>query len=187
MDLSHLDLTAIIGSIPSPVLSLALGVGICFMGYRLRQAGIMLAGALIGYLITYDVASMVLDGTAAMVAAVVVALLLAAFCSWLYDAGVFVLCGGCAALLASGYLMQLPLDHWLQLGILVLLFVAAGILGVKLDQPAMIVITGFAGSSCLLSSLGELGWMAPEGTARNALLLIVAIIGISIQFANTHD
>ena len=47
----HMDLTTLISSIPSAAISLVVAVLICFMGYRLRKAGIMLAGALLGYTI----------------------------------------------------------------------------------------------------------------------------------------
>ena len=187
MDLSSLDLTTIINSIPSPVISLAIGLAICFMGYRLRQAAIMLAGGLIGYLITYQVAPLILDENGTLIAAVVVALLLAAFCSWLYDAGVFVLCGGCAVLLVSSFLVQYSLQIWLQLAILAIVFAVAGILAVRLDQPVMIIITGFAGAGCTLSSLVRMGWNLPGAPLHIALLLILSVVGISIQFATTHD
>lgn len=187
MDLSRLDLTTIIHSIPSPVIALAVGLAICFMGYRLRHAAIMLAGGLIGYLITHAVAPLVLNEDGTLVAAVVVALLMAAFCSWLYDAGVFVLCGGCAVMLTSSLLVQYSLQIWLQLAILAIAFVVAGILAVRLDQPVMIIVTGFAGAGCTLSSLLQMGWQLPGGPLHIALLLILSVVGISIQFATTHD
>ena len=72
-----MDLTQLIGNIPSAVIALALGAVICFAGYRVRKAGIMLTGALLGFSLASDIAGRFLDQSTAAIIGVAAAVLLA--------------------------------------------------------------------------------------------------------------
>ena len=77
-----MDLTTLIAEIPSAAISLVVAALICFMGYRLRKAGIMLAGALLGYKLTCDIAGRYLDASTTLMVGLIVAVVLALVCSW---------------------------------------------------------------------------------------------------------
>ncbi|HJD22002.1 MAG TPA: TMEM198/TM7SF3 family protein [Candidatus Gemmiger faecigallinarum] len=181
-----MDLTQLIGNVPSAVISLALGALICFAGYRLRKAGIMLTGALLGFSVASDIAANFLDQSASLIVGVVAALVVAGFCSWLYDAGIFVFCGACGALFASSILSQAAMESWLRLVILAAVFIAVGALALKFVRPVMILATGLSGASSILSSLVQLGLAIPAGTIQLIALLVLAAVGIGVQFGTTR-
>lgn len=181
-----MDLTQLIGNIPSAVIALALGAVICFAGYRVRKAGIMLTGALLGFSLASDIAVRFLDQSTAAIIGVAAAVLVALFCSWLYDAGIFVFCGACGALFASGLLESAALESWLRIVILLAVFVAVGFLALKFVRPVMILATGFSGASSILSSLLLMGVPIPAGLVQLAVMLVLAAVGIGVQFATTR-
>ena len=112
--------------------------------------------------------------------------LVALFCSWLYDAGIFVFCGACGALFASGLLESAALESWLRIVILLAVFVAVGFLALKFVRPVMILATGFSGASSILSSLLLMGVAIPAGLVQLAVMLVLAAVGIGVQFATTR-
>ncbi len=181
-----MDLTTLIGNIPSAVISLVVAVLICFMGYRLRKAGIMLAGALLGYTITHNIAVRYMAPSTALLLALVIAVLLALMCSWLYDAGIFVLCGACGALFVSSLLEQFALIWWLELVILLAAFIAIGVLALQFVRPVLIIVTGLSGASSILSSLALLGLPLPGGNVRLVCALVLGLVGMAVQFTTTH-
>ena len=179
-----MDLTQLIGNIPSAVIALALGAVICFAGYRVRKAGIMLTGALLGFSLASDIAGRFLDQSTAAIIGVAAAVLVALFCSWLYDAGIFVFCGACGALFASGLLESAALER--QSSAALAVFVAVGFLALKFVRPVMILATGFSGASSILSSLLLMGVAIPAGLVQLAVMLVLAAVGIGVQFATTR-
>lgn len=181
-----MDLTTLIGNIPSAAISLVVAVLICFMGYRLRKAGIMLAGALAGYTIAHDIAVHYMDSSTALLIGLVTGVLLALTCSWLYDAGIFVLCGACGALFVSSLIEQFALVWWLELLILLAAFIAIGVLALQFVRPVLIIVTGLSGASSILSSLALLSLPIPEGNARLVCALVLGLVGMAVQFTTTH-
>ena len=176
-----MDLTTLIGNIPSAVISLVVAVLICFMGYRLRKAGIMLAGALLGYTITHNIAVRYMAPSTALLLALVIAVLLALMCSWLYDAGIFVLCGACGAGgLATGLILLT------EGAVLRAAFIAIGVLALQFVRPVLIIVTGLSGASSILSSLALLGLPLPGGNVRLVCALVLGLVGMAVQFTTTH-
>lgn len=181
-----MDLTTLIGNIPSAAISLVVAVLICFMGYRLRKAGIMLAGALMGYTIAHDIAAHYTQPSTALLIGLVAGLLLALLCSWLYDAGIFVLCGACGALYVSSLIEQFALVWWLQFLILLAAFIAIGVLALQFVRPVLIIVTGLSGASSILSSLSLLGLSLPDGNVRLVCALVLGLVGMAVQFTTSH-
>lgn len=181
-----MDLTTLIAEIPSAAISLVVAALICFMGYRLRKAGIMLAGALLGYKLTCDIAGRYLDASTTLLVGLIVAVMLALVCSWLYDAGIFVLCGACGALYVSSLVEQFALIWWLELIILIAAFIAIGVLALQFVRPVLIIVTGLAGASSMLSSLVLLGLPLPDGNPRLICALVLALVGMAVQFTTTR-
>lgn len=182
----HMDLTTLISSIPSAAISLVVAVLICFMGYRLRKAGIMLAGALLGYTIAHDIAARYADASTALLIGLVVGVLLALMCSWLYDAGIFILCGACGALYVGSLIEQFAMIWWVELIILLAAFIAVGVLALQFVRPVLIIVSGLAGASSILSSLALLGLPLPAGNVRLVCALVLALVGMAVQFTTTH-
>lgn len=181
-----MDLTQLIGQIPAAAISLALGAVICFAGYKVRKVGIMLTGAMLGFTVASGIAgNFAAEQSTAVLVGVIAAVLVALFCSWLYDAGIFVFCGGCAALFAAMLLARYDLAEWLTLVIVLAVFVAVGVLALQFVRPVMIVATGLSGAGSVLSSLALLGLALPAGAVHLAALLVLAAAGIAVQFATT--
>ena len=181
-----MDLTTLISSIPSAAISLVVAVLICFMGYRLRKAGIMLAGALLGYTIAHNIAARYADASTALLIGLVVGVLLALMCSWLYDAGIFILCGACGALYVASLIEQFAMIWWVELIILLAASIAVGVLALQFVRPVLIIVSGLAGASSILSSLALLGLPLPAGNVRLVCALVLALVGMAVQFTTTH-
>ena len=107
-------------------------------------------------------------------------------CSWLYDAGIFVLCGACGALFVSSLLEQFALIWWLELVILLAAFIAIGVLALQFVRPVLIIVTGLSGASSILSSLALLGLPLPGGNVRLVCALVLGLVGMAVQFTTTH-
>ena len=86
----------------------------------------------------------------------------------------------------SGLLESAALESWLRLVILLAVFVAVGFLALKFVRPVMILATGFSGASSILSSLLLMGVAIPAGLVQLAVMLVLAAVGIGVQFATTR-
>ena len=127
-----------------------------------------------------------MDQSTAAIIGVAAAVLVALFCSWLYDAGIFVFCGACGALFVSGLLESAALESWLRIVILLAVFVAVGFFGAEVRSAVMILATGFSGASSILSSLLLMGVAIPAGLVQLVVMLVLAAVGIGVQFATTR-
>ena len=59
-------------------------------------------------------------------------------------------------------------------------------LALKFVRPVMILATGFSGASSILSSLLLMGVAIPAGLVQLAVMLVLAAVGIGVQFATTR-
>lgn len=177
---------ASLNALISPAISsLAIGALTCFMGYRLRNVWVAVAGFVVGFLAGEALCARFLSSGSAAAVGLIIGLVLTLVCIWLYDVGMFVLCGGCALLFLYPYLAALALPDYLIFALLAVVFVAAGLLARKFMKTVLIVITSFAGGSTIASSLAALGipYISAAGSAGIICTLVFAFIGVVVQFS----
>lgn len=180
-----MSLYSLVSQIPPIVFSIAVAAIICFLGYQLHKAGILLVGAGMGYTLGRDFTLQFFDQNTAGIVALITAVVVAALCLFLYKVGSFVFCGAVAALFLSALVSYFPVPAWVQALILIAGFLIAGGLSFKFLRPVIIVITGLLGGINLLSCLLLMGLPIPAGLWQVLTMLALSGLGIFFQLTTT--
>ena len=180
-----MNLYSVINQVPPIYFSLILAAVICFLGYPMHKLGILLAGAVMGYTLGQDFALQFFDQNTADIVAICVALIGAGACLFFYTAGCFIFCGGAAAMFLSAVVGYFPVPSWVQAALMLVAFLGAGALSLKVLRTAVILITGLLGGINLLSCLLVMGFPIPAGLWQFFTMLALAGAGIIVQFTIT--
>lgn len=182
-----MNVYSVISQVPPIYFSAAVAAMICFMGYPLHKLGILLAGGVIGYTLGRDFALQFFDQNTAGIVAIVVALIGAGLCLFFYKPGCFIFCGAAAALFVSVLTSFFPVPSWVQVVLMLLVFLIGGVLSLKVLRTTIILITGLLGGVNLLSCLLLFGLPIPAGLWQFFTLLALAGAGIIFQFTVTKS
>ncbi len=164
------------------ILAVALGALESFLGYRIFKIQVAIVAFLAGLAI----------GISAFQAAfgilwlsIAFGVLLGALLAWvsikIYKVGVFLVVGIFAFLVTLAFVQNV----WFGL----IAGIVAGVLGVFLTKPVIIVATAFGGGSVAASGIGMLFWNATDGGPVWLHWAILAALGISgaiVQFRTTR-
>lgn len=181
----ELDVSSITNFMPAAVSTLAIGALTCFMGYRLRNIWVAVSGFVFGFLLARSAAVRFVDAGSAAAIGLAAGLAVMVLCIWLFQVGIFILCGSGAVLFALPYLPVLGLPDFLFLLVLLVIFVAAGLLSRRFMKSGLILITSFSGAGSIVSSLASLGipYISAGGSWGLICTLVFAIAGIVVQFS----
>lgn len=177
-----MNLYSVITQIPPIYFSVAVAALICFLGYPMHKLGILVAGAVMGYALGQDFALQFFDQNTANIVAICMALIGAGVCLFFYKAGCFIFCGGAAAMFLSAVLEYYPVQSWIKAILMLVVFLGAGFLSLKLLRTVVIIITGLLGGINLLSCLLLMGLPIPAGLWQLFVMLALAGAGIVCQF-----
>ncbi len=145
------------------VLSVVLGVLVCFFGYRLLRGTLAVAGFTVGALLGAALASSVLhsSGVFVVVVAVVAGILGGVLAAVLYKAGVFLLGAVGTALLVGVVIVStggMP-----KTLILILFGIAGGLLTLLFQRLLVCILTAFTGAGGVALGIFQLcGWYAGD-------------------------
>ncbi len=141
------------------VLAIALGILICFFGYRVLRVTLAIAGFGVGALLGGGVVGMIPGTTqiVVLIAAGVFGVLGAIFSAVLYKVGVFLLGAGGGALVAG--LVVTAIGGTATTLVLVIAGVVGGILALLLQRVVVSALTSFGGAWAVVAgSFHLLGW-----------------------------
>lgn len=164
-----------------------------FLGYKLKRVWSTLMGAGIGFTTGFTLGGQIWQNSgAAFIAGIVLAVILGALAFFIYKAGIFLLCGALAFLLAYPILTPLFTDNTLALILSIAVGLIFGVIAIFLLRPFIIVTTAVGGSFSFSQSLFALFPAATQTTKLFGLswpiLLVGAVlsaIGIVVQFVTT--
>ncbi|MDD4849495.1 MAG: DUF4203 domain-containing protein [Gemmiger sp.] len=168
---------------PAALVALVLGALVCFAGYRFRKVSAGLVALALGAAFGYRIAAEFTTTGYALLAGAIVGIVLLLVCVFLYNAGVFILCGGCAVFFCALILAQYTLPWYANLIISLVVFVAVGVLSVKFMRPVMIFSTALSGAGSMLAALAALLNITLPYTT--ALTLALGAVGIVVQALTT--
>ncbi|NCC08286.1 MAG: TMEM198/TM7SF3 family protein [Clostridia bacterium] len=170
------------------IIAIVISLLACFFGYKLEKLFIGIASAIAGGTIGYILASAIPNAPQwAYIALVAVGAIIFLGLSFkLYLAGIFVLCFVFVALAANAYIKDATL-MWI---VLIVGGLIAGILGVKLTRPVLIVTSALSGGATVFSEafklIGSQELSAVLGGYLPLLLAVVlAALGAWFQFKTT--
>lgn len=163
----------------------------CFMGYRLQKAWIALGTFAAGFVLIRRIAGHFTSYEGAIAGcAIVFGLILAGLSYHIYTVGIFL-----AVIVASVWVScrYIP-NQWLGLAAGIAAGFFLGILAVRLNRPAVIVITAAIGAyglvSFVLKLLNAIPAAQPAGAVspfwQAAAEIVLCAAGICVQFRNTH-
>jgi hypothetical protein len=183
-----MDLSLLTDLIPSSLFTLAMGVLTCFLGYRLRKIWASLAGLVFGFSFGSRLAANFWDASHAALVGLGVGLAALVLCIWLYDAGIFLLCGGCGAVFVCALFSNYTQVFYLILAVGVGSFLLIGLLALRFAKTMLILCTGFSGAGSIISSLVALGipYLSDTGLTGVICILVCAVAGIVVQFSTAH-
>jgi len=173
------------------VVSLVLALLVCFFGYKFSRIFMSITGFIAGALLGYGAATQIFNLTGpALIAVVVVAgIIIGAMASWIYLAGIFILCF-VLAFTAAATLLPFSGDIQFFLCALIGLIIAA--LAMKFMRPVIIVITSLVGGIAASSLILEVDKYLTFGfmNALPSKMVIAAtcfILGLLVQFITTKS
>ena len=173
------------------IVSLVFALLICFFGYKFSRIFMSITGFIAGALLGYGAATQIFNLTGIpLIAVVVVAgIIIAAMASWIYLAGIFILCFF-LAFIASSTIIRLTGDFAFFLYTLISL--AVGCLALKYIRPVIIFlssIVGGAASAGFIVALGSyLHFSIFESMPPKIILAVVlSLLGILVQMLTTKD
>lgn len=163
----------------------------CFLGYRLQKAWIALGTFLAGFVLMKRITGHFTSHDGAIIGcAIVFGLILAGLSYHIYVVGIFL---ATAAAVIWIFCQYIP-NQWLGLAAGVAAGLFLGILAVRLNRPAVIIITAALGAwglvSFTLKLLNEIHFLQSAGTVKAswqaAAGIVLWIAGSCVQFRNTH-
>ena len=173
------------GGIPvivAGILAIALGALESFLGYRVFKVQVAIVAFLAGLAIGFSAFQAAFN---ILWLSILLGVLLGALLAWIsikiYKAGVFLVVG------AFAYLVAIAFVHNAWFGLII--GVAAGLLGVFLTKPVVILATAFGGGSIAVGGVSMLFWGSPEGGPtwlHWAILAVLGICGAIVQFRTTR-
>lgn len=173
------------------IVSLVFALLICFFGYKFSRIFMSITGFIAGALLGYGAATQIFNLTGIpLIAVVVVAgIIIAAMASWIYLAGIFILCFF-LAFMASASLLPFSGDIQFFLCCLIGLIIAA--LAMRYMRPVIIVITSLVGGICAASLLTKVGPylnFAVFHSLPSKMVLAASffILGLLVQFLTTRN
>lgn len=171
----NLDTTALI--------TIAIGLVMCFFGFKVQKLVITLAWFFIGFKLTEMVGGNFLDGNTLLIAQIVVGIILGSLGYKLEKL---------ALAIAVAYLTYISIGSYLtgfEEGIRLIIHISgslfAGILATFFIKPILIAITAIAGATLLRDNLPI---VIPSITAQVSLIIsiVIAIFGLLTQFKTTR-
>lgn len=166
-------------------IGLVAGLVSCLFGYRLRKLGITLLGVIIGGTVGYTVLAEYMTGFAPYLVAALIAAGVGAIFYFLYNVGIFTLCGGSAALVAGLVAAALEAPGWATLAVVLAGFVLVGALSMKFLRPVVIATTAFSGASSIVGIATAALPNVDFGVWSLAATLVLMAVGIVFQWHNT--
>lgn len=177
----------------------ALGVALCFWGYRMMRYSLSLMGALAGALIGLVIARQLQLGTGGtLLLTLVASLVCSGLSGWFYVVGVFCVGGFCASLLAT--LLSAKVGWGLPAGVVIVAFVAGGLAGVFFEHRLMVAMTAVAGALLVLLATGpflsgaspptrfDLPWLRLYLAALSPLALVAGgVLAVGGYWAQSRD
>ena len=172
------------------IVSLVFALLICFFGFKFSRIFMSITGFIAGGLLGYGAATQIfqLKGPALIGVVVVAGIIIAAMASWIYLAGIFILCFFLAFMAAAALL---PFSGDIQFFLCSLIGLIIAALAMRYMRPVIIVITslvGGIGAATLLTKIGpQLNFSffnsLPSETVLAATLFI---LGLLVQFLTTR-
>ena len=172
------------GGIPvivTGIIAIALGLLESFFGYRIFKVQVAIVVFLAGLAIGISAFNAAFGiWWLSIVLGIVLGVLLAWISMKIYKVGVFLVVGAFAYLVAIAFVQNV----WFGL----IIAVVAGLLGVFLTKPVVIIATSFGGGSIAAGGLAMLIWNSPQaGPAwlQWAILAVLGVLGMIVQFRTT--
>lgn len=173
------------------ILGIALGIILCFFGYRLKKIAFAIAWFLIGYTLAAYVAPGLVHNLMPQlenpdlwitVLPLAVGLLLS-----LMGLSIERLCVSTLAFIAVVAIAIHQFGFsWPLLGVASILGVVAGMIAVSMMKPAIIIITAVIGAQGIAAGLLS-AIAAIPAVAYMPILVVLAIVGAVFQFRNTKN
>ncbi len=184
----------------TPLVAIAVGVLLCFGGYRILKLSLGLLGFVAGAAAGWQVGlSLVHDNTAiALGCAIVVGVLGAVLCLWLYFFGIFILGASAGAVVAAGLFNGT--GHQAEPILLLVFAVVFGLLALLAQKVMVILSTALSGSYLVTAGIlpfvagngnktfpmwfnpAQAGSTGTLGYGAVAFWLLLAIVGAAFQF-----
>ena len=181
------DTQKMIGAVVSLVLALLVG----FFGYKFSRIFMSISGFIAGALLGYGAATQIfhLTGPALIAVVVVAGIIIGAMSSWLYLAGIFILCFFLAFMAAAALL---PFSGDIQFFLCALIGLIIAALAMKFMRPVIIVITSLVGGICASSLMIKVGGFLSFAffdalPSKMVLAAGLFVLGLLVQFLTTKD
>lgn len=160
------------------IVGVVVGGLLCFFGYKLFRAMAAIIGFIVGGVIGAIIGGLTAGEGGAFAGLLILGILGALLAYTLYRLGVFILCFGGGAVIGLALAMLMG-DSDAVLPLAAIVGLIAGIIGVILTKPVLIVSTSVGGGMSMGLALGGILENTAAGTVLGVLL---AIAGIFVQF-----
>lgn len=171
-------------------IGLALGFAVCFWGYRLQKVWIAVITFILGFRVFKNIISHFTSYQGAIVGcAFILGLILAGLSFNIYLIGLFLAAAGAAIWVSCQYIS----NQWAGLLVGVIAGVFVGLLAIRANRPAVILLTGILGGMSVGKYMMQLLILIPQKssffTDRDWMKIVVgalaAISGSIIQFKSS--
>ena len=192
------------------IVALLVGIAFCFAGYRFFRFLIAIWGFLTGFLLTIQAFSMSSGGhlllsVVVLIIAVIVGLVLAALAYYLYVAAVVILGASVGFSIGTGLVAAVGYGSHgalaLLVGIICAIVLAILTLTLNLTRLLIIIGTALGGASAIVAgvllllgrirldalSAGMVGAIVRGSTLLGVVWLILAVVGIFVQWSRTQS
>ncbi len=187
----------------TPLVAIAIGVLVCFAGYRLLKLSLGLLGFVAGAAAGWQVGLSFGHGNTIvpLACAIVLGIFGALLCLWLYFLGIFVIGASAGAVFAAGLFNGT--GHQAQPLLLLVFAVIFGVLALVAQKLMVVVSTALSGSYLVTAGIlpfvagghnafpiwfnpTQAGSPGAVGFGAVALWLILAVIGAAFQFRRSR-
>ena len=165
--------------------SLVLALLQCFFGFKFLKFWITLAGLILGAIVGGAIVAAFMPERPWYAYAIIalLAVIFAILSYKLYVVGVFIFLGAVAAAGAYAFLSSFNIDPTVLLVSCAIIFIVAGVLGVRYQKPLIIIITSIAGAVSAVRILSEIIPLVKENEGYRIIILgALAGTGMLMQF-----